>query len=73
MVEKVIGIPVGRDVNFSGNVKTVGNIPEISEKRSETFRNVPIYRPSARFLKFQKRIINLTQNEVMFAGNHTGL
>ena len=24
---------LGRDANFSGNVKTVGNIPEISEKK----------------------------------------
>ena len=24
---------ISRDANFSGNVKTVGNIPEISEKK----------------------------------------
>ena len=42
------GCIIVRDANFSGNVKTVGNIPEISEKR---------YRPSTRFLKLKNACI----------------
>ena len=49
--------PNTRDANFSRNVKTVGNILEISEKRSETFRNFPIYRPSTRLLKLKNACI----------------
>ena len=46
-----------RDANFSGNVKTVGNILEISEKKIETFLNFPIYRPSTRLLKLKNACI----------------
>ena len=28
-----MAMTMSRDANFSGNVKTVGNIPEISEKK----------------------------------------